>query len=147
MASGLLAKDIVIEDTRVLLNDPTSPFYFPVYTVDCESILMTQNAYTGLWILNRSSEEISQLTNSQGAGFQPRSLSNGAIIYRHDEYEKGRKFTSLYKADASGKHLIAAAARFVSSANMVDDRMIYLIDESPAIHNGITGQRESSLAD
>ena len=147
VASGLLAKDIVIEDTRVLLNDPSSPFYFPVYTVDGESILMTQNAYTGLWILNRSSDEISQVTNSQGAGFQPRSLSDGSIIYRHDEYEKGRKFTSLYKADVSGKHLITAAARFVSPANMIDDRMIYLIDESPAIHNGITGQRESSLAD
>ena len=141
-----MAKDIVIEDTRVLLDNSTSPFYFPVYTVDGESILMTGNAYTGLWILNRSSEEISQVTNSQGAGFQPHSLSDGSIIYRHDEYEKGRKFTSLYKADATGKHLIAAGARFVSPANMINDRMIYLVDETPAILNGVSGQRESSLA-
>ena len=143
----LLAKDMVIKDTQVLLSTVNTPFYFPAYTIDGESILLTQNAYTGLWILNRSSEELRQITSVQGAGYQPRSLSDGTVIYRQDEYQKGRKFTSLYKADASGNHLIAEGARFVSPANMVDHRMLYLIDETPTILNAITGQRERNLAD
>lgn len=144
-ATGLLAKDIVIKETRVLLADASAPFYFPVYTVDGESILMTQNAYTGLWIMNRVSEEIKQITESQGAGFQPLSLTDGSIIFRHDNYQQGRKITSLYKADGKGNHLVAAGARFVSPANLINDRLIYLIDETPVILNGISEQRESNL--
>lgn len=146
-ATGLLAKDIVIKETRVLLADASTPFYFPVYTVDGESVLMTQNAYKGLWIMNRASEEIKQITESQGAGFQPRSLSDGTIIFRQDDYQQGRKITSLYKVDEDGNCLIAAGARFVSPANLINDRLIYLIDETPVILNGISGQRESSLED
>jgi len=147
LASGLLAKDIIIDETHVLIDDINTPFYFPVYTIDGESILMTQNAYAGLWVMDRTSEELEQITNSQGAGFQPRSLTDGSIIYRQDEYEKGRKFTSLYKVDAAGKHLIAEGSRFVSPANMVDDKLVYLNDESLTILNGISGQSERNLAD
>ena len=143
----LLGKDLVIKDTQVLLSPVNTPFYFPVYTIDGEAILLTQSAYTGLWLLDRSSQELRQITDSQGAGFQPRSLSDGAVIYRHDEYQKDRKVTSLYKADATGNHLIADGARFVSPANMVDNRMLYLINDTPTILNAITGQQERNLAD
>ncbi|MBT3228448.1 MAG: hypothetical protein HOD43_13205 [Candidatus Marinimicrobia bacterium] len=146
-SSGLLAKDIVVVDTQILLGDVSTPYFFPVYTSDGESILITQNAYSGLWIINRSTRELSQITSSQGAGFQPRSLGDGAIIYRHDEYVKGRKFTSLHKVDPAGKQLIAEAARFVSPANMVNDRLIYLVDKMPTILNGVSGQSEGNLED
>jgi len=147
MTSCLLAKDIIVKNTQVLLGDNKTPFYFPSYTVDGKSILLTQKAFTGLWILDRSSEEIRKITNSQGAGFEPRGLTDGTVIYRHDEYQKGRKFTSLYKATANGVQLIADAARFVSPANVVNDRLIYLIDEAPVVLNGSNGQREHNLED
>ncbi len=145
IATGLLAKDIVVEDTQVLLKDDSTPYYFPVYTHDGESILITQSAYTGLWIFNKSTEKLRQITSSPGAGFQPRSLADGTIIYRHDDYKKGRKFTSLYKADATGNHLVAEAARFVSPANVVNDRLIYLVGESPVVLNGISELPENNL--
>ena len=147
MASSLLAKDIIVKNTQMILGDNKTPFYFPSYTVDGKSILLTQNAYTGLWILDRSSEDIRKITNAQGAGFEPRSLTDGAVIYRHDEYQKGRKFTSLYKDRATENQLIADAARFVSPANMVNDRLISLIDEAPAILNGSSGRSEHNLED
>jgi len=145
MFTGLMAGDIIIDDTRTLIKDENAPFYFPVYTVDGKSILMTQNAYTGLWVMNRSSEAVEKLTSAPGAGFHPRSLSDGSIIYRHDEYEKGRKYTALYKANESGIHLIVEKTRFVSPANMVNDRLLYLISDAPAMLNGISGEREPSL--
>jgi len=144
-SSGLLAKDLVIGDTQVLLGDISTPYFFPVYTADGESILITQKAYTGLWGLNRSTGELRQITNSQGAGFQAHSLADGAIIFRHDEFRKGRKFTSLYKADASGKHLIAEPARFVSPARLISDRLIYLVDKTPVILNAVSGLNENNL--
>ena len=146
LTSSLLAKDIIVQETQVLVDNKT-PFYFPSYTIDGESILLTQSAYTGLWILDRSSQEIKQITNSQGAGFEPRSLTDGAVIYRHDEYQKGRKFTSLYKVMDSENQLIADAARFVSPANVVNDRLIYLINEAPTVLNGSNGQHEHNLED
>jgi len=145
LATSLLGKNIVIKNTELLLSEGKTPFYFPVYTIDGQSILLTQNAYTGLWILDRSSEDLRQITKSQGAGFEPRSLLDGSIIYRQDEYEQGRKFTSLYKADTTGNHLIADRARFVSPANMVDHRMYYLIDETPTILNASSGTLENNL--
>lgn len=146
MIASSMARDIILDDTRTLVTDETTPFYFPVYTADGKSILMTQNAYSGLWVMNRSSEEMQQLTNAPGAGYHPRSLSDGSIIFRHDEYEKGRKFTSLYKANESGIQILAEKTRFVSAANMVNDRMLYLIDETPIILNGISGLRERNLS-
>ena len=147
LTTGLLGKNIIIQNTEILLSDRSTPFYFPVYTIDGQSILLTQNAYSGLWILDRSSEELRQITKSQGAGFEPRSLLDGSVIYRHDEYEKGRKFTSLYKSDATGTHLLAEGARFVSTANISNDRMLYLVDETPTILNAINGTRETNLVD
>ncbi len=145
--SGLLAKDIIVEDSRVLWGDINKPFYFPVYTLDNESILMTQNAYTGLWIMNRNNLETRQITESRGAGYEPRSLDEGTIIYRHDEYVQGRKFTSLYKTDDDENNLVAASARFVSPALVIDGRLIYLVNETPVVLNGFSGQRESNLED
>lgn len=145
--SSLLAKDIIVEDTRVLWDDMSQPFYFPVYTLDGESILMTQSAYSGLWIMNRTTKESRQLTDSQGAGYEPRSLKDGTIIYRHDEYSQGRKFTSLYKSDHKGNHLISEAARFVSPANLINDRLIYLVGETPIILNPVSTLREANLED
>ncbi len=145
LASSLLAKDIRVEQTRVILDGSTTPFYFPVYTAGGGSVLITQIAYSGLWVFNRSSEELVQITDSQGAGFQPRSLKDGSIIFRYDAYQQGRKFTSLYKADSRGIHQITQGARFISPANMKNGRLIYLSDESLTILNGVTEQFETNL--
>lgn len=144
MATNLLGWDINIDATRTLVKD--TPYYFPVYTVDGTSILLTQNAYTGLWKLDRTSAELQQVTEAPGAGYQPRSLADGSVIYRHDEYEKGRKYTTLYRADDNGHHILAEKARFVSPANMVNGRMLYLIDETPVVLDAVNGQRERTLA-
>ncbi len=147
LTTSLLAKDIIVTNTKVLLGDNKAPFYFPSYTVDGKSIMLTQNAYSGLWMLDRTSEELRKVTDSQGAGFEPRSLIDGTVIYRRDEYQKGRKFTSLYKYTSNGEQLIADPARLVSPANVVDDRLIYLIDEVPVILNASSAQREINLED
>lgn len=142
--SSLFAKDVIIEDSQLLYGNPENPGFFPSYTQDAKTVLFTRNAYQGLWAYDRSTFAVEQITDVQGAGYHPRSLSDGSIIFRHDEYRKGRKYTALYKADASGSHLVAPAGRFISTANLINDKLVYLSDEMPVVFNAVNEQRESS---
>ena len=144
ITSSLLAGEILVEETQVLFGGTDNPHFFPDYTQDGQSILITKAAYTGLWILDRASLDINRISDATGSGYEPRSLSNGLIIFRQDEYRKGRKYTSLLQTNLKDTQIIAEAARFVSPANVVNDRLIYLVNETPVIQNGINGQRESS---
>ncbi len=143
--SSLFARDIIVEDTHLLYAEEGTPGLFPTYTQDGKSVLFTSAAYKGLWVMDRAASEIKQVTDVLGAGFHPRSLSDGSIIFRRDEYVKGRKYTSLYKSDASGVHLVSEGTRFVSPANMINDQLIFLSDETPVVLEGLS-ERNVPLA-
>jgi len=140
LTAMLSGQTLEVKSTRQLLKETDSPFAFPSYTVDGQALLVTQTAYTGLWRLDRESEDLVQLTAAVGAGYEPRSLADGSIIYRQDEYEKGRKLTSLFKVQGDEHQRLTEPARFVSPANMMGDHLIYLQDESFTVLDGTNGE-------
>ena len=142
---SLTAEDLITGTTRLLVDGARSPFYFPVYTLDGNSILITRSGYAGLWSLDRSSGEIAQITAASGSGYRPVSLTTGAVIFRQDTYSKGRKLTSLHRYDGNGAQVLAKENRFVSPANLVDDNLVYLSATEPVTLNGMTGQMAAPM--
>ncbi len=144
--TALSAKEIGVKETRQLYGNLDQPAFFPTYSVDGTSIHFTGNAYTGLWILDRSNLQLSKITDLQGAGFNPISLSDGSIVFRQDEYIRGRKYTSLLKSDRHGIQRLVDKQRFLSTTNAFDDQIITLVGEDLVLLDGIGGNRVNSLA-
>lgn len=143
--ASLIAADLKIGSTRLIIEGSKSPFYFPTYTHDGNSILVTRSGYVGLWSLDLSSDELDQISAAPGAGYRPVSLTNGSVIYRQDTYNKGRKFTSLHRYDSNVSLVLTKENRFVSPANLVDDNLVYLSATEPVTLNGMTGQMAAPM--
>jgi len=142
--STLHAQEIIVEETRHLYGSPEEAYFFPSYSADGTSLLFTQKAYSGLWSLNRSNLNLEQITDVQGAGYHPISLSDGSIVFRQDEYLRGRKYTALYKSHNQSTQLILNGTRFLSPGTKVEDKIISLAGRAPIIIDGISTKIEKS---
>ncbi len=143
VVSGLFAEELIVENTHSLIGNSDNPFFFPSYTVDGKSILITRTAYTGLWVLDRETSSVVQVSEARGAGYQPVSLPSGSIVFREDEYRLGRKHTSLIQSFTGSAHALTEPKRFLSAVNIVDDRLVYMAGSSLEVINASSETREA----
>ena len=137
------ARELVIKDTRLLTRQIEQPCYFPEYTMDGQSILFSGSGYAGLWLMDRSDLKVQQISNSAGAGYTPVSLSDGSIIHRQDQYERGRKLTSLQRYTQGSNYPLTDNIRFLSAVTAHENKLTYLEDQTVSVFNVLSETRES----
>ena len=126
----LQGREIRVKQTRHLTARLDTQAYFPSYSADGMTIYFTHSGFLGLWALDRAKLSVTELTRDTGAGYEPLALPDGSLIYRHDEFVRGRKYTALYRRLNDNSYVLAEAERFVSPTVYRQDKLIYLADET-----------------
>jgi hypothetical protein len=63
-------------------------------------LLVTEEGYAGLYLLDSRRGEIRQISSDAGSGYEPAITGDGkSVIYRSDTFAEQKKYTSLYKYD------------------------------------------------
>jgi Tol biopolymer transport system component len=63
-------------------------------------LLVTEEGYAGLCLLDSKGGKIRQISSDAGAGYEPAVTEDGkSVIYRSDTFSEQKKYTSLYKYD------------------------------------------------
>jgi Tol biopolymer transport system component len=89
-------QDIRVTAENQLTTQEQGSFYFPVFSPDGGSLLLTTGNYRGLWLLKMSDHNLQQLNDYMGAGYEPVFSADGKMIYfRQDRFDQGRKFSAL----------------------------------------------------
>jgi len=125
----ILAQNISVLSNKKILDSDTK-YYYPHLSPDGQKIALTTKNYMGLYVLDLKSDEIVQVTDKQGAGYQPAFSNDGSIVYfRSDEYEGMKKYSSVYSFDLKNKRhkLIESKNRFVSTPKIVNNKLIYTV--------------------
>lgn len=131
LISLTFAEDIEVVETVLLQDNSEGICYFPSFTQDGESVLFTRPGYTGLWSYHIAKNNLHQLTATTGAGYEPRSLADGTIIYRQDEYVNRLKYSSYIKLNPDTKEevVLSKPGRFVSPPFVSKGTLFFLENE------------------
>jgi len=140
--SVLSAKEIIVEKTTYLHGDSDGAFFFPNYSHDGQSLFFTEEGYRGLWSFDLNTHEAKQLSHANGAGFHPLSLEDGSVIFRSDNYRRGRKYTALYRFHEQETNLLLKETRFLASAGVREDKIITLANRDPLVINTLDFKTE-----
>jgi Tol biopolymer transport system component len=63
-------------------------------------LLVTEEGYSGLFLLDSKRGKIRQISSDAGAGYEPAVTEDGkSVIYRSDTFAGQKKYTSLFKLD------------------------------------------------
>ena len=63
-------------------------------------LLVTEEGYAGLFLLDSKRGKIRKITSDAGAGYEPAITGDGkSVIYRSDTFSEQKKYTSLYRYD------------------------------------------------
>ena len=71
-------------------------FAYPKFSPQGDKILLSSPKYKGLWVYETENNDIKQLNNKTGAGYQARFSPDGSeILFRYNTYQNHRKFSTL----------------------------------------------------
>ncbi|MDR0729097.1 MAG: hypothetical protein LBF19_03095 [Prevotellaceae bacterium] len=97
LGTTIYAQRIEVRSVERLKGTEAGGFYHPVFAPQGEWILTSSENYAGLKQISLQTNEITTLTQEQGAGYDVRiSADESAILYKKTEFQKNRRFTSLY---------------------------------------------------
>jgi Tol biopolymer transport system component len=106
--------------------------YYPFFGPDDQSVLYTTSTYQGIWSYDLQSNEEKQLTDKEGAGFEPK-INGDSLIYQVRGRAKYLEAVSL----TSGEVLDLGKPRGVSPGSYA--RMAKKADVSVKLANDLTG--------
>lgn len=135
ISMSLLGQNIQVISTRQLTTEQQEPAFFPSYSAYGESIYFTRTGFSGLWSVDISKMQTKEITPSPGAGYEPKALDDGSLVYRQDEYIRGRKYTALYRYTDGTAYPLTEMDRFISPASVLGDRLVYLAGPAVQVFN------------
>lgn len=97
------------QNIQVISNQPITQveqgkFFYPQVSPTGENILFTSENYDGIWLYDNSNGKIEKIVDAEGAGYEPKFLSNGnQIVYRKNEFVNNLKYSSINKIDLQSK--------------------------------------------
>lgn len=112
------AQNVQVIDQSNLTNSSSEEFYFPKFSPDNSSVYFTKGNYKGLYRLNLSNRQISQISDEQTAGYEPQFTEDSRyVIYKSDEFINRLRYSSIIMMDlfSGEKSVILDRSRNVSS--------------------------------
>ena len=100
----------------------------PVLSADGQSLLYTSADYTGLWLLDLSTGETTQISDYSGAGFAPRFDGDGEVVlFRNEEKVdklRARDVMSYDIASGQARQLAPMSRQSVNLADFAQDERV-----------------------
>lgn len=94
------AQKVTIVKTEKIVSDKAKEYCFPTISQDGNVVAITTPQYAGLDIIDLKTKKITTISDKKGAGYEPVFSENAkTIYYRTNEYERGRKFSSMMATD------------------------------------------------
>jgi len=122
------SQQFIIEKTEQLTFQKHGAFYATAFHPDGNSILASSPNFKGLFLIELTSKKIQELTNLQGAGYEPCFNSDGSkLFFRFDEFISMKKYSSLFEYEFnSGKTtLLEEKNRNLTSPQVANNRLNY----------------------
>ena len=120
------AREITIRETRPIDHGLDQASYFPRYNFDGSLVLFSSAGFVGLWQMDLKTGETTQISSAPGAGFHPIPLKDGSFIIREDQYDRGRKLTSLVQYQQLLPLPLIEKGRFLSPGEIQQNKLLYL---------------------
>lgn len=124
IASALFAQNISVVSSEKLTEAAEGRFYHPAASPSGSMVLLTSDGFTGLWLLDLRTGNISQLNNHTGAGYNPVFTADEQnIIFRKDDYTQKIKYSSIISQSLSSlsETVIEPNGRNISEAVILPD--------------------------
>ena len=132
----LLSKIMIGQDISVLSNekilDSGSKYYYPHLSPDGQKIAFTTQNFVGLYVADIKTNKIIQVSDKQGAGYEPAfSDDAGTIYFRTDEYDGFKKYSSLFAFDLDNenKKIIENRKRNLLPPKVINNKLIYTVGD------------------
>ncbi|KUK91802.1 MAG: hypothetical protein XE04_0806, partial [Marinimicrobia bacterium 46_43] len=96
LSAGLYGALPEAASVDVISPENDGSFYYPKFSPDGESLLLTRERFTGLWEYNLKTQTLVQISHETGSGYEPLYSPDGTrIYYLRDTYENHRRYRSL----------------------------------------------------
>ena len=124
-----IAQNVQVMSFEQVTDSEDGEFFFPQFMPDGKSLIFTKSGYLGIYKMDLSGNEIEELNNQPGAGYNLLVSPNGAhICYHINEYRKGRKYTSLVIQSIRTKENVIIenyTQHQVLPKSLSDNRLVY----------------------
>jgi len=129
MLGGLSAQQLVVKSISKQVFSESGGYFYPQFSPDGSFLLLTSVNYSGLKQVTLHNQQVRELNNDLGAGYNVRLSADGnTVMYSKVELVNRLRYNSLYTLSiASGekKQLTTPARESVSSA-FAADKPVYV---------------------
>lgn len=126
------AQEVTVKSSRQIEALSNMAFYYPAFGHNDQSIILTSDNFKGIWKYNLINNELIRLNNIDGAGYKPILNDDGSeIIFRKDEFRKGRRTSSLIKQNLQTRDmesLVENKRRLSMPANFGNGSIEYVVN-------------------
>jgi len=141
-----IAQNLSVISTKMILSSD-SEYFYPHFSPDGEKIAFTGQNFTGLYILDKGTQKTVQITDKQGAGYNP-VFSNdvSTLYYRWNEYEGIRKYSSIHSVSLGDDQVsvIENRKRNLSPPQIINNKLVYTLENNARQHQ-LTGSVKSDV--
>lgn len=104
LALPIFAQNVTVVEDKPVTSLREGRFYYPTISPDRTSLLYTKDNYQGLWLRNLKTGKTIRISNAMSAGYEPSfDETSDEIIFREDQFIKGKRTTSLNSFNTSNK--------------------------------------------
>ncbi len=133
MLGGISAQQLVVKSISKQVFSEPGGYFYPQFSPDGSFLLLTSVNYSGLKQVTLHNQQVRELSNEQGAGYNARLSSDGStVMYSKVELVNRLRYNSLYTLSiATGeKKQLTAPARESVSAAFAADKPVYVKSKS-----------------
>lgn len=129
MVLGIIySQNIIVIEKKILLEkDGNLEYCFPKFSPQGDKVLCTSVGYQGLWLYNLSTNNIKNLNNYKGAGYNPVFSKDGKeVFFRHDKLIKKRRYFSIAHQSVNSNEVknLVSNERDISTPKSLSDKVI-----------------------
>lgn len=127
-------QEINVVEKKQLTPPAEGQFFFPQFSPDGNSILVTAENYKGLKVFNLQNKNLLTISENEGAGYQPVFSPDGKKVYYRENSTRGlQKYSNLneYRLSKRKNIVIERNKRSVSPVQVVSNRIVYSVNNAP----------------
>jgi len=129
----ILPQGVTVENITRVTDYNQGAFYYPQFSPDNKTLLLTSEVYMGLWIYDLDYNSITQVNNHLGSGYSPKFSPDGSkLVYRVDAFIDKLKFSDLraYKFSDRTETILFPQSRFLSEPLKVENSSVSFLKEN-----------------
>lgn len=129
ITSMISSQSISVSSIKKIELKSTSMGSFPKFSSDDSKLIITSANYSGLFSYNLKNEELSIITESNGAGYNP-IIDNDIVIFRTFDIKNGKKYHSINSFDLKTKRseILEADKRSLKLPSQTLNRDLYILN-------------------